>query len=52
MNTIALIPVTEALAPPPPQRNAERDDLRKRLIQLIADREAAKHIDRKEIRGK
>jgi hypothetical protein len=52
MNTIALTPLSENTTSPPTQRNAERDDLRKRLIQLIADREAAKHIDRKEIRGK
>jgi hypothetical protein len=42
-----------ASSPSPAKRPAtERDDLRKRLVRLIADREAAKHVARKEIRGK
>lgn len=50
MNTKAPHPNAAPL-PPPPQRAAERDDLRKRLVRLIADREAAKHVDRKEFRA-
>lgn len=49
MNTKASHPLA-APVPPPAQRAAERDDLRKRLVRLIAEREAAKHVDRKEFR--
>jgi hypothetical protein len=50
MNTIATTPLSDISAPAPKERVTERDDLRRRLIRLIADREAAKHVERKEIR--
>jgi hypothetical protein len=45
-------PTSTATTTSPAQRRAaERDDLRKRLVRLIADREAAKHTAKKATRG-
>lgn len=50
MNAKTSHPHASALPPPSAHRTSERDDLRKRLVRLIAEREAAKHVDRKEFR--
>jgi hypothetical protein len=50
----AKMPHSLAVSSPSPAKRpaTEREDLRKRLVRLIADREAAKHVARKDIGGK